>query len=125
MTPNPILKKLGFADDDRVVIIHVDDVGMCHASLQAFADLWDAGTISSGAVMTPCPWFPATAAWARAHPEVDLGVHGTVNAEWDGYRWGPVSTRDRATGPGPRPTPPPYRLRLTPRWKWPWPRAST
>jgi len=97
-TPNPVLKKLGFADDDRVVIIHVDDVGMCHASLQAFADLWDAGTISSGAVMTPCPWFPATAAWARAHPDVDLGVHGTVNAEWDGYRWGPVSTRDRATG---------------------------
>jgi|CXWJ01.1.fsa_nt_gi predicted glycoside hydrolase/deacetylase ChbG (UPF0249 family) len=98
MTPNPILKKLGFADDDRVVIIHVDDVGMCHASLQAFADLWDAGTISSGAVMTPCPWFPATAAWARAHPDVDLGVHGTVNAEWDTYRWGPVSTRDRTTG---------------------------
>ena len=98
MTPNPLLKKLGFSDNDRVVIIHVDDVGMCHASLQAFADLWDAGTISSGAVMTPCPWFPATAAWARGHPEVDLGVHGTVNAEWDGYRWGPVSTRDRATG---------------------------
>lgn len=98
MTPNPLLKKLGFSNDDRVVIIHVDDVGMCHASLQAFADLWDAGTISSGAVMTPCPWFPATASWARAHPTVDLGVHGTVNAEWDGYRWGPVSTRDRSTG---------------------------
>lgn len=98
MTPNPLLKKLGFADDNRVVIIHVDDVGMCQASLQAFADLWDAGAISSGAVMTPCPWFPATAAWARAHPGVDLGVHGTVNAEWSGYRWGPVSTRDRASG---------------------------
>ena len=97
-TPNPVLKKLGFADDDRVVIIHVDDVGMCHASLQAFADLWDAGTISSGAVMTPCPWFPATAAWARAHPDVDLGVHGQVNAQRGGHRWGPVSTRDRATG---------------------------
>lgn len=98
MTPNPLLKQLGFSNDDRVVIIHVDDVGMCHASLQAFADLWDAGTISSGSVMTPCPWFPATAAWARQHPDVDLGVHATVNSEWDGYRWGPVSTRDRATG---------------------------
>jgi predicted glycoside hydrolase/deacetylase ChbG (UPF0249 family) len=98
MSPNPYLHHLGFSADDRVVIVHVDDVGMCHASLQAFADLWDAGTITSGAVMTPCPWFPATAAWARAHPEVDLGVHATLNAEWDGYRWGPVSTRDRATG---------------------------
>ena len=98
MSPNPLLKHLGYSNDDRVVIIHVDDVGMCHASLQAFADLWDAGAVSSGAVMAPCPWFPATAAWARAHAEVDLGVHATVNAEWSGYRWGPVSTRDPATG---------------------------
>jgi hypothetical protein len=98
MPPNPLLRKLGYSDDDRLAIIHVDDVGMCHASLQAFADLWEFGTISSGAVMVPCPWFPATAAWARAHPEVDLGVHGTVNAEWAGYRWGPVSTGDPATG---------------------------
>lgn len=98
MTPNPLLKKLGYSDDDRIVVIHVDDVGMCHASLQAFADLWEFGTISSGAVMVPCPWFPATAAWARAHPDVDLGVHGTLNAEWDGYRWGPISSRDPATG---------------------------
>ncbi len=98
MSPNPLLQHLGFGPDARVVIIHVDDVGMCHASLQAFIDLWDAGTISSGAVMVPCPWFPATAAWARANPGVDLGVHATLNAEWSGYRWGPVSTRNRATG---------------------------
>ena len=98
MSTNPLLETLGFGPDERVVIIHVDDVGMCHASLQAFIDLWDAGTITSGAVMTPCPWFPAVAAWARATPAVDLGVHATLNAEWAAYRWGPVSTRDRATG---------------------------
>lgn len=98
MNPNPLLKKLGYSDTDRLVIIHVDDVGMCQASLQAFSDLWEFGTISSGAVMVPCPWFRATVAWARKHPDVDLGVHGTVNSEWDGYRWGPVSTCDPATG---------------------------
>lgn len=98
MTPNPLLKKLGYSDADRLVIIHVDDVGMCQASLQGFADLWEFGTISSGAVMVPCPWFRATVAWARQRPDVDLGVHGTVNSEWDGYRWGPISTRDPATG---------------------------
>ncbi len=98
MQPNPILRKLGFAADDRVVIIHTDDIGMCHASLAAFIDLADFGLISSGATMVPCPWFPAVAAYCREHPAVDMGVHLTLNSEWKHYRWGPVSTRDRATG---------------------------
>ena len=98
MNPNPFLKKLGFSDNDRVVIIHTDDIGMCHASVQAFKDLWAFGTITSGAVMVPCPWFPAVAQMCRENPEMDLGVHATLNAEWESYRWGPVSTREQASG---------------------------
>jgi hypothetical protein len=98
MTPNPLLKKLGFSETDRLVILHTDDIGMCHASLQAFKDLWTFGTITSAAVMVPCPWFPATAQMCRANPEIDMGVHATLNAEWESYRWGPVSTRDPASG---------------------------
>ena len=98
MTPNPLLKKLGYSDTDRLVIIHVDDVGMCHASVQAYKDLWEFGTITSGAVMVPCSWFLAAAEIARQNPQMDLGVHATLNAEWDTYRWEPVSTRDPASG---------------------------
>ncbi|HSL31041.1 MAG TPA: polysaccharide deacetylase family protein [Anaerolineales bacterium] len=98
MTSNPFLKKLGFSDTDRLVIIHTDDIGMCHASVQAFKDLSAAGTITSGAVMVPCPWFPAVARMCREDPEIDMGVHATLNAEWESYRWGPVSTRDEASG---------------------------
>ncbi|MHB8630218.1 MAG: polysaccharide deacetylase family protein [Aggregatilineales bacterium] len=92
MDPNPLLKRLGFSDTDRVVIIHIDDVGMCQASLAAYADLVDFGLISSAAVMVPCPWFPAVADYCRHHTGLDLGVHLTLNSEWDMYRWGPVST---------------------------------
>lgn len=98
MNPNPILKKLGFAVDDRVVIIHADDIGMCQATLPAFADLVDLGLVSSGAVMVPCPWFPQAAAYCREHAWVDVGVHLTLNSEYDSYRWGPISTRDPASG---------------------------
>jgi predicted glycoside hydrolase/deacetylase ChbG (UPF0249 family) len=98
MKPNPILKKLGFSDTDRLVIIHVDDVGMCQSSVQAFIDLWEFGTISSGSIMMPCSWARAAADYCRAHPKVDMGVHATLNAEWEVYRWRPLSTRDPGTG---------------------------
>ena len=98
MQPNPVLKRLGFSNDDRVVIIHTDDIGMCQASVDAFAEMVDFGLISSGAVMVPCPWFLEAAAFARDHPEADLGVHLTLTAEWDTYRWGPISTRDPQSG---------------------------
>jgi predicted glycoside hydrolase/deacetylase ChbG (UPF0249 family) len=97
MQPNPLLKRLGFTPGDRVVIIHTDDIGMCQASVEAFANLYEACIISSGAVMVPCPWFLAAAQFARQHPQADLGVHLTLTSEWQTYRWGPVSTRS-ATG---------------------------
>src|SRR5689334_16775953 len=98
MSANPFLKKLGFSDNDRAVIIHTDDIGMCHASVQAFKDLWEFGTISSGATMVPCPWFPAVAQMCRENPDMDMGVHATLNAEWQSYRWAPISTREASSG---------------------------
>jgi chitin disaccharide deacetylase len=98
MQPNPVLKKLGFSADDRVIIIHTDDIGMCQASVEAFADLTDFGLISSGAVMVPCPWFIEAAAYGRDQPGADLGVHLTLTSEYDRYRWGPISTCDPASG---------------------------
>lgn len=98
MEPNPVLKQLGYNDQARLVIIHADDIGMCHATLPAYADLTTKGLVSSAAVMVPCAWFPATAAYCREHPEVDMGVHITLTCEWDACRWGPISTGDPAAG---------------------------
>lgn len=99
MKPNPLLKKLGLSNKDRVVIFHADDIGMCQASLSAYQDLLEGGLLSAAAVMVPCPWFPAAAAFCRAQPQApDMGVHLTLTSEWDAYRWGPISTCNRATG---------------------------
>ena len=95
---NSALKKLGFSEQDRVVIIHTDDIGMCQATIPAYAGLIEAGLISSASTMVPCSWFPAAAQFCREHPSVDMGVHLTLNAEWDTYRWGPISTRDPKSG---------------------------
>lgn len=98
MQPNPVLRKLGLRDDDRVAIIHADDIGMCQASVSAYTDLMDFGLVSSAATMVPCSWFPALAAYCRQHPGMDVGVHLTITAEWDTYRWGPISTGDPKSG---------------------------
>ncbi|MBI9050492.1 MAG: polysaccharide deacetylase family protein [Anaerolineaceae bacterium] len=98
MSTTTLLKKLGYSETDRLVILHADDVGMCQATITAFADLWDCGGVSSGAVMTPCAWFPALAEYCRAHPDVDMGIHATLNCEYESYRWGALSTLDKQSG---------------------------
>jgi predicted glycoside hydrolase/deacetylase ChbG (UPF0249 family) len=98
MKPNPALAKLGFSNTDRVVIIHTDDIGMCHASALAFSELIDFGLISSGATMVPCSWFPHVAAFCQKIPKTDMGVHLTLTSEWDYYRWGPLSSRSTDSG---------------------------
>jgi predicted glycoside hydrolase/deacetylase ChbG (UPF0249 family) len=45
--------------------------------------------------MVPCAWLPEIAAYARSHPQADLGLHLTLTSEWSLYRWGPVLGKDR------------------------------
>ncbi len=96
--PNPLLAKLGYSPESRLVLFHADDVGMCHGSNQAFLELAEFGIVRCGSVMLPCPWSPEILAAARNKPELDLGVHLTLTSEWSGYRWGPISTRDVGSG---------------------------
>ncbi len=98
MKPNPFLKKLGFSEKDRLLIVHTDDIGMCQANVRAYQDLWEFGTITSGSVMVPCPWFPAAAELQKKNPKMDLGVHLVLTSEWEFYRWRPVSTVDAGSG---------------------------
>ncbi|MGH8909855.1 MAG: polysaccharide deacetylase family protein [Egibacteraceae bacterium] len=98
MTLNPALRELGFKPRDRVVIVHADDVGMCGATVDAFFELAEGGVTSSGSMMVPCPWFPEAASRCRGRADLDMGVHLTLTSEWDGYRWGPISTRDPSSG---------------------------
>ena len=86
------------AVSDTRVVIHADDVGMCHGANRAFVELSDTGVVSAGSVMVPCPWFADIAAAAAADPALDLGVHLTLNSEHHGYRWGPVSGAGPASG---------------------------
>jgi predicted glycoside hydrolase/deacetylase ChbG (UPF0249 family) len=95
---NPILCELGFQPDDRVVVVHADDIGMCHSSLPAIDELMRFGLVTSASAMVPCPWFLEVVAWHLRNPQFDLGIHLTLTSEWDHYRWGPISTRAESSG---------------------------
>jgi predicted glycoside hydrolase/deacetylase ChbG (UPF0249 family) len=101
LKPNPYLKRLGLPDDARVVVLHADDIGMCQSTVSAYADLVECGSLSSVAMMVPCPWFPAAAAFYRSHPaslRLDVGAHLTLTSEWDTFRWRPLAITDPGSG---------------------------
>lgn len=80
------------------LVIHADDVGMCHGANRAFVELSHLGTITSGSVMVPCPWFTEIAEAAARDDSLDCGIHLTLNAEKAHYRWGPVSSAGPSSG---------------------------
>lgn len=84
---NPLLERMGYSASDRVVIVHADDVGMCHASTALLDGLFATGVVTSASVMMPCAWAQTAAAWCAAHPAADVGVHFTLTSEWQHYRW--------------------------------------
>jgi hypothetical protein len=81
-------EKLGFPRDAKLLVIHGDDMGLSHSTNMAYFKAFEAGAISSGSLMVPCPWFPEVADYVKKHPGLDIGVHLTLNAEWKYYKWG-------------------------------------
>ena len=84
-----MLNALGFGPEDRVAVVHVDDIGMSHpANVGGVRALDGAATCAS--IMMPCPGFEEITAIARRRPELDLGIHLTMNSEFPDFRWGPA-----------------------------------
>jgi predicted glycoside hydrolase/deacetylase ChbG (UPF0249 family) len=83
-----LAERLGYGADDRLLIINADDLGSSYAANVGCYEALRDGVATSASLMVPCPWAREAAARYRGE---DIGVHLTLNAEYDLYRWGPIT----------------------------------
>jgi predicted glycoside hydrolase/deacetylase ChbG (UPF0249 family) len=83
-----LARRLGHPDDARLVIISADGLGMSHAANAGVLDALRTGRATSASIMVPAPWAREAASQHRGE---DLGVHLTLNAPYDRYRWRPIT----------------------------------
>ncbi|HTV10847.1 MAG TPA: ChbG/HpnK family deacetylase [Acidimicrobiales bacterium] len=83
-----LAEALGFAPDAKLLIISCDDLGVSYATNSAIYDSLRTGVATSAGLVVPGPWAREAAASYRGE---DVGAHLTLNAEYDLYRWGPVT----------------------------------
>lgn len=84
---NLLLKDLGYAQDDIVLIINADDCGMHKDVTDASIDLIDSGFIKSTSVMVPCPDYDRAVSLLK-EKDISAGIHITLTNEWQSdYGW--------------------------------------
>ncbi len=91
-------EKLGYPKGAKVVIMHIDDLGMSYDSNLGSIEAMTKGVANSCSVMMPCPWVPGFVHFLKENPSIDAGLHLTLTSEFKDYRWGPLSGKPAAPG---------------------------
>jgi predicted glycoside hydrolase/deacetylase ChbG (UPF0249 family) len=88
MSEPTLAQRLGYDARAKLLIINADDLGSCHSANVGVFDCLATGVVTSATLMVPCPWAREASSRYRGQ---DIGVHLTVNAEYELYRWGPIT----------------------------------
>lgn len=91
-------EKLGWPRGSRVVVIHVDDVGMSRSSNLGAIKSMSEGVANSCSIMMPCSWVSEYFHYLQKNPGIDAGLHLTMTSEWGEYRWGPLAGKAQVPG---------------------------
>ncbi len=77
------------------LLVRADDAGSCESANAACLEVVEHGIARNVGVMVPGPAFEGAARLFATVEAACIGLHLTINAEWDGVRWGPVLPADR------------------------------
>ena len=91
-------EKLGYGKDDKLLIIHADDIGMAHSENIATISAIQNGVVNSTSIMMPCPWSTEVGELIKDIPDLDIGIHITLTNEWHTYKYAPVASKSEVPG---------------------------
>ena len=92
--PNNLSELLGYNKNDKLLIIHADDLGLSNSVNQASFEALKNKYVNSASVMIPAPNSIEVANYFKKNPDIDLGLHLTFTSEWKDYKWHGISQKD-------------------------------
>jgi len=72
------------------LLIRADDLGSFRGANRAIDQLLRGGLCRNTGIMAPTPYFDEAVKLMTNRPNTCLGLHATLNSEWDTFRWRPV-----------------------------------
>ena len=83
-----LVERLGYEADAKLLIITASGLGGCHAMNDGVYESVRSGLATGAVLQVPSPWTREAAARYRGD---DVGIELTLNAEFELYRWGPLT----------------------------------
>ncbi|MBB6326448.1 hypothetical protein FHS59_002076 [Algoriphagus iocasae] len=93
-----LAEKLGYSKEDKLLIIHGDDVGVSHSQNKATFEALKSGLVTSTSMMVPSAWSAEVGVMAKEIPDADVGIHITLTNEWNNYNWPPKAGKSVVPG---------------------------
>ena len=85
-----IAEKLGYSEDDKLLVIHADDLGLEDSVNSTSFESLKKNTVTSASVIMTTEKIDEVANFSEINPSLDLGVHLTVTSEWRMHKWGGI-----------------------------------
>jgi predicted glycoside hydrolase/deacetylase ChbG (UPF0249 family) len=73
------------------LIVRGDDMGFSHAANIGCIKAYQQGILTAVEVMVPCDSFLEAVEMLKENPGLDVGIHLTLNSEWENIKWGPIT----------------------------------
>ena len=81
---------LGYNENDKLLIIHADDVGLSESVNESTFESFKNNSITSASIIMNTYEMEEGLKFAVENPNFDFGVHLTVTSEWKYHKWGGI-----------------------------------